>query len=311
LLFPLVLLAGGYWRALAAAAVMTVLLFAASWWAFGGASWEAFVHALPAASQASLTEGRADWLKLQSVYGLVRAIGGTDGLAWSAQIALAGAIAVLLIAMWRSKVAFELKAAALVAGTLLTTPYVFLYDLVALAVPVAFLLRAGAEQGEVPGETFGLAGACLLIVIFPFVKAPVGLAALLVVALLIARRVCSHPPRGSTHLGRTEPTGNNAAIAERSGKYSFCRLVPMVPKVVTIWFDEVSRKNFVGSLAQVSSNAEVASPSVLTCTVYTVMPAAFMLVQAIASRLSIDDWVVYQRSCVFKPSVSRMMISLY
>jgi arabinofuranan 3-O-arabinosyltransferase len=193
LLIPLVLLAGGYWRALAAATVMTVLLFAASWLAFGGAAWEAFVHALPVASQSSLTEGRADWSKLQSVYGLIRAIGGTNGLAWSAQIALAGAIAVLLIAMWRSQVAFELKAAALIAGTLLTTPYLFLYDLVALAVPIAFLLRARGEQGEVSGETVGLAGACLLIVIFPFVKAPVGLAAVLVVVLLIARRVLLSP----------------------------------------------------------------------------------------------------------------------
>jgi hypothetical protein len=189
LLFPLVLIAGGYWRALAAAAVVTVLLFAAAWLAFGGVAWEAFVHALPVASQASLTEGRADWSKLQSVFGLVRSIGGPESLAWSAQIALAGATAILLLAMWRSKVSFELKAAALVAGTLLTTPYLFLYDLVALAVPIAFLLRARGELGEVPGETFGLAIACLLIVIFPFVKAPVGLAAVLVVALLIARRV--------------------------------------------------------------------------------------------------------------------------
>ena len=94
--------------------------------------------------------------------------------------------------MWRSKVSFELKAAALVAGTLLTTPYLFLYDLVALAVPIAFLLRARGELGEAPGETVGLAGACLLIVIFPFVKAPVGLVAVLVVALLIARRVLLH-----------------------------------------------------------------------------------------------------------------------
>jgi hypothetical protein len=34
----------------------------------------------------------------------------------------------------------------------------------------------------------GIGAACLLVLIFPFVKAPVGFAALLVAAALIARR---------------------------------------------------------------------------------------------------------------------------
>lgn len=192
-LLPFVLIAGGYWRVLAAAAAVTALMAVPSWWAFGGATWEAFLHALPAASQASLTEGRADWAKLQSVFGLVRMAGGPESLAWTIQIGLAAAVAVLLVTMWRSKLPYELKAAALVTGTLLTTPYIFLYDLVALAIPIAFLLRMQADRGEVPGEMPGLAAACLLIVIFPLVKAPVGLAAVLVVALLIARRALHHP----------------------------------------------------------------------------------------------------------------------
>jgi arabinofuranan 3-O-arabinosyltransferase len=192
-LLPLVLVAGGYWRVLVAAAVVTVLMAAASWGAFGGATWEAFLHALPVASQASLTEGRADWAKLQSVFGLVRMAGGPEGLAWAIQIGLAAIVTVLLVAMWRSKLPYELKAAALVTGTLLATPYIFLYDLVALAIPMAFLLRMQADSGEVPGEMLGLAGACLLIVVFPFVKAPVGLAAVLVVALLITRRALHYP----------------------------------------------------------------------------------------------------------------------
>src|SRR6202158_4784000 len=156
------------WSARTPAAVVTALLFAASWWVFGGGPWEAFFHALPAASQASLTEGRADWSKLQSAFGLVRMVGGAESLAWTIQTALAGVTAILLLAMWRSKLPFGLKAAALVTGTLLATPYLFLYDLVALAIPMAFLLRARAEAGEVPGETGGLAGGCLVVGILPF-----------------------------------------------------------------------------------------------------------------------------------------------
>ena len=63
-----------------------------------------------------------------------------------------------------------------------------MYDLVALAVPMAFLLRASRNAGDAPGEMVGLAAASLLILIFPFVKAPVGLAAVLMVAVLTARR---------------------------------------------------------------------------------------------------------------------------
>jgi arabinofuranan 3-O-arabinosyltransferase len=199
-LLPFVLIAGGYWRVLAAASVVTALLLAASWWAFGGATWDAFLHALPVASQASLTQGRADWAKLQSAFGLVRMMGGAEGLAWAVQAALASVVAIALLAMWRGRLPFEIKAAALVTGTLLTTPYIFLYDQVALAIPIAFLLRLRASTGELRGEMLALAGACLLIAVFPFVKAPVGLAAVLVVGLMIARRALILPP-ASSHLG--------------------------------------------------------------------------------------------------------------
>jgi hypothetical protein len=188
ILFPLVLIAGGYWRVIGAATVTTGLLVAASCFAFGIETWGAFIEALPVASQTSLTEGRADFAKLQSVFGLVRMLGGSDGLAWTLQMTLAGAIAILLGAMWRSRLSFDLKAAALVTGTLLCTPYLFIYDLVVLAVPMAFLLRAGRSTGAAPGEMAGLAAAALLILIFPLAKAPVGLAAILVVAVLIAHR---------------------------------------------------------------------------------------------------------------------------
>ena len=95
--------------------------------AFGIDAWQAFLQALPVASQASLTDGRASWAKLQSVFGVVRMIGGSEALAWTLQAILMGAIAVLMAAIWRSKVSFEIKAAALVTGALLCTPYLFMY----------------------------------------------------------------------------------------------------------------------------------------------------------------------------------------
>src|SRR5471030_2366105 len=37
------------------------------------------------------------------------------------------------------------------------------------------------------------------------------------------------------------------------------------------------------------------------------MPAALTSSQVFCCRVSMDDWLVYQRSCVFRPSVSRII----
>ena len=127
-----------FWSAAAVGTIMAL----ASWLAFGTAAWEAFFHWLPLTSQAFLSEGRADWGKLQSIFGLVRVIGGGESLGLVAAGGARAAVAAALCLIWRSRASFEMKAAALATGTLLATPYLYLYDLVALAIPVAFLFRA-------------------------------------------------------------------------------------------------------------------------------------------------------------------------
>jgi len=96
----------------------------------------------------------------------------------------AGAIA----ALWRSRADDDVKVAALGAGALLATPYLYTYDLVVLAVPLGFLWRLGRARGFLPHEMAGIGVTCLLILIFPFATAPVGFAAVLLTAALIARR---------------------------------------------------------------------------------------------------------------------------
>ena len=188
ILFPLVLLAGGHWRAIAAAAAMTGLLVAASSAVFGVETWQAFLHSVPAASQAALSEGRADLAKVQSIFAVTRILGGSIALAWTIQFLFAAMVAAILLAMWRSRISLHMKAAAFVTATLLVTPYLFLYDLVVLSVAMAFLLHAGQAEGQLRGEMAGIGCASLLILIFPVVKAPVGFAATVLVALLVLRR---------------------------------------------------------------------------------------------------------------------------
>ncbi|HKH00047.1 MAG TPA: glycosyltransferase family 87 protein [Bradyrhizobium sp.] len=188
LLFPIVLIAASQWTVFFTAAVVAVIMALASWLAFGVESWNAFFHWMPMFSQAFLTEGKATWWKLQSLFSLVRYFGGTEQLAWSFQWALTAGVAVVLVLMWRSRVSYSVKAAALATGTLLTTPYLFMYDMMVLAVPVAFLIRIGLRSGfrtyELPALGCGLA----LIVSFVFLGQPVGLGATLIVAGLVLRR---------------------------------------------------------------------------------------------------------------------------
>jgi arabinofuranan 3-O-arabinosyltransferase len=193
ILFPLLLVAGGHWRAIGAAAVSAGALALATIAAFGVTPWSEFFHWLPLTSHALFAQDspiHTDWSKFQSVFALVRLLGGSAALAWTLQLTLSAIVALALCVMWRSnRISYELKAAAAAVGVLLATPYVYLYDLAALAVAVGFLLRAALDEGFAPGEATGLAIGSALMMFMPFFGVPVGLMAATIVALLIARRI--------------------------------------------------------------------------------------------------------------------------
>jgi arabinofuranan 3-O-arabinosyltransferase len=158
LLFPLVLIAASQWKVFFTAGIVAVLI-------------------------ASLS-------KMQSIFALVRYFGGTEQLAWIFQWIMSGAVAVALALMWRSRsVSYPLKAASLAAGALLITPYLFLYDLMVLAIAVAFLVRVGLDQGFARYELPALGLVAVLLMIYPLLGAPTGFGATLIVTSLIACRV--------------------------------------------------------------------------------------------------------------------------
>jgi len=193
LLFPLVLAVSGQWRTFVSAGVTAALLAGIAWLAFGTGTWLAFIWSVPHTSQAFLSDGWANWAKLQTLFGLLRTLGAGESVAWMLHIAFAFGVAGAVTLIWRSQRGFELKAAALATGAMLATPYLYTYDLVVLAVPLAFLFRLGRRDGFAPLELLGITIACALIVSFPFVAAPVGFAAILIVAALIAQRALTVP----------------------------------------------------------------------------------------------------------------------
>lgn len=188
-LFPLVLIVAQKWKVFFVAAAVALAMAAASVLAFGIESWQAFVHWLPITSKTFLSEGQANFGKLQSLYGLVRVLHGSEPFAWVLQIILSISVAAAVCFFWRKKKPFALQAALLACGALLATPYVYLYDTVVLAVPVALLVRVAIKTGFLPGEQMALVIAALFIFSFPFLELPVGFVAILIVTALVLRRI--------------------------------------------------------------------------------------------------------------------------
>ncbi len=98
LLLPVALAAGGHWRTFAVATVTAAAMALASWAAFGTVTWIAFFANIGHTSEAFLSDGWADFAKLQTVFGLTRMLGGPEPLAWVLQglVTLAAAAAVVV-----------------------------------------------------------------------------------------------------------------------------------------------------------------------------------------------------------------------
>jgi hypothetical protein len=152
LLTPLVFIATGRWRSLAAAAATVALLALAVTFAFGIDVWSAFLVSTKFTRTVVLEQGGTGWYKIQSVFSWVRMWGGGLALAYALQGAVMLAAAAALTWLWRSQAAFPLKAAALLIGSVLATPYGLDYDLMLLAPAIAYLALDGFTRGFAPYE---------------------------------------------------------------------------------------------------------------------------------------------------------------
>ncbi len=188
LLFPVVLAFDGQWRVLAVATATAAALVFASLAAFGAESWHAFIAWLPVTSAAVFGEGLAGLNKLQSLFGVVRWLGGGMATAWVAQSMLIAGAATGLFLIDRHHVRHEIKAAALAVAALMATPYLYIYDFPVLAIPIAYLIRLGLREGFLAHELTAIMIACALVLAFPLLAVPSGFAAAVIIAGLVARR---------------------------------------------------------------------------------------------------------------------------
>ncbi len=188
LLIPVALIAGGRWTVILWAAISAAALASLSLAVFGVPVWAAFLDSIARINTAILTEGGTNFAKIQSLYGYARALGLDAGAAWLAHGLLVAALAVWVALLWRSRASFDVKAAGLAAATILASPYAFIYDLVALAVPLIFLGRTGFSDRELPV----VIAAALLVAWGPAEHVATGLVSGLLVLFLVVARVHSH-----------------------------------------------------------------------------------------------------------------------
>ena len=201
LVIPFALLVAGQWRTIVAAGITVMALMAVTSLIFGADLWLAFAASTETSRKLLIEQGSVGFEKLQSVFAAVRMWGASVPLAYAIQSAVSAAVVCCTAWVWRSACNHELKAALLVIATLLASPHVLDYDLVILALAIAFTVSAGfagrfrdyeisllAAVWIVPLLSRSIAGATYI---------PLGLLAVLAFYVILLRRAAlyrAQPP---------------------------------------------------------------------------------------------------------------------
>jgi Glycosyltransferase family 87 len=188
---PVALLAARRWAVVVGATTSAIGLCAVSWLVLGTDVWRGFLHVSPLA-RATLEQGFVGFGKMQSVFAAVRLLHGSIALAYAAQTLVAISACVLLARIAARRPGAQAEGALMVAATLLCTPFLLDYDLVCLALPIAWLVAEAQRTGWRPWEKFVILAVYSLPLLSRSVAtmagvpiAPIILAALL---MIVARR---------------------------------------------------------------------------------------------------------------------------
>ena len=164
ILLPFAFVAGGYWRAFTWAAAGSIFLALASLAAFGPAPWIAFVDSVTGAS-AAMNDGVMPLFKMPTLFAALTLAGAPKLLALTAHGL--GVIAALwaTIIIWQRHNNKALRLGVICAGAYFVSPYLFYYELVILAAPVALLALQMRDKGWRPHDQLIL-GALFLMPLF-------------------------------------------------------------------------------------------------------------------------------------------------
>jgi hypothetical protein len=191
-MIPVALVGGRQWRAFLFAAFTVGAICLLSWLAFGAGAWLAFRDSLDFTRSVVLEQGGTGFHKIQSPFAAFRMWGAPIEVAYAVQAAAICTVVILLFVLWRSEIAFALKAAALLTGALIATPYILDYDLMVMAPAIAFFAAHGLKHGfheyEKSALAFCWAAPLFSRMLAEYIFVPVGLIAVLVLFGLVLLR---------------------------------------------------------------------------------------------------------------------------
>jgi alpha-1,2-mannosyltransferase len=161
LLVPVALVAGGYWRSFAAAAISAGCLMLAALLLFGWETWHGF-FVTASASHTIYASGRILFTGFTNPFGAVRLLGGPVPLAYAVQGVAALLATALVFIAWRWRLSLPTRAAVLAAATLVAAPVAIFYDLMLGTVAACWLVRDQSQPISPAEKTFFAAIMLLL-----------------------------------------------------------------------------------------------------------------------------------------------------
>ena len=204
LLFPVALIVIAAWRTLFTAVFVAIVFIVASTSVLGADTFLAWLHSLGLARKLMETDaGRAYWSNMPTMFAFLRLLDVPVMVSYMGHAVVALTAVATLWKVWLSD-SRPLRGAAFTTATLLVSPYLMVYDLTWLALPIAWLTKLGLENGWLRGEREVLVAASLLplllILVAKVVPLQIGpwvLLALLWVVLRRARMMARHGVEGN------------------------------------------------------------------------------------------------------------------
>jgi alpha-1,2-mannosyltransferase len=157
ILLPIAFLAGRQWRAIVGAAVSVLVLAGLSYALFGWQTWHDYLIAFSGSGDV-YASGKVTLGGFATVFGGALLIGAPPDVAIAIQAVIGVVVAAIVALVWYRTDELPLRAAVLLAGTLLCVPLALFYDLLLVALAIFFLIRHARAHGFLPGErvAFGL-----------------------------------------------------------------------------------------------------------------------------------------------------------
>lgn len=165
LLFPIVLIYSRQWQALLAFIISSVCFALGSTLLLGFEVWPAFLGGLADAKHYLETD--IPLARMPTVFALIRQAGGSLPIAYTGHALIALIALISALKIWSKTQSMQIRGSALVAATLLISPYLFDYDLVWQILPIAWLYQLGSHHGWLRGERLIL---CLTWMLLLYIK---------------------------------------------------------------------------------------------------------------------------------------------